>query len=150
MTGPTECLKNYNREYDYNEYAYAPCFMLLSCTTRNTRSECAYTGRSGRHWTWLGFLEFPFSCLDYCLGRLAYWKSRSGIAFTACVVIRAYTAQVTFTQTMCLLFCVTLLYTPFYIIALQGRFVGVALLPCRLSGNFLHSCIDYSSLGGMK
>jgi hypothetical protein len=44
MTGSTECLKNYSREYDYNGYAYASCFMLLSCTRRNTRSECAHTG----------------------------------------------------------------------------------------------------------
>jgi hypothetical protein len=114
-------------EYDYDEYAYASCFMLLSCTGRHIRSECAHTGTT---WLALGsarLFGISFLCFDgfflrfFLGGRLAFLlEIRFCIVVRVCIAIRAYTAPVGFTQTVCLLSSVTLLYTPFCIIAVQG------------------------------
>lgn len=71
-------------EYYYDEYAYALCFMLLSCTGRHIRSECAHTGTI---WLALGsarLFEISFSCFDSFFkgffkgeGWHSYWKSGS-------------------------------------------------------------------------
>jgi len=70
MTGSTGSLKNYSREYDYNEYAYTSCFTLLSCTGRNTRSECANTGTIWQALDLARLLENFFFLFQLLFGKI--------------------------------------------------------------------------------
>jgi hypothetical protein len=82
-------------------------------------------GRSGRRWTWLGFLEFPFSCFDYYLGRLAYLlEIRFGMAITAYIAIRVYAAQLASHRLFSVFLCNLIIYPIFVSLLCKGVYWG--------------------------
>ena len=125
MTGFTGSLKNYSREYDYNEYAYTSCFTLLSCTGRNTRSECANTGTIWQALDLARLLENSFFLWH------TYWKFRFGIMFRA---MHSYQSILSsswlHTDYLSVFLCNIVIYPIFVLLLCKGILL------------WLHSCLE--------